>query len=363
MNKKKKEELRADETIKGAFAIDDKELVKFINSVFKTNYNPNTAKVVHLTSEHIRPRMSNTEEENITFDTLYADMTVSIDGNIYGLEFQTKHDNKMIIRVLEYKFHNMLNQFEKIHLEDKFKIEIELPSMSVIQLEESKNVEDKYIVLYVNKETKEKLRFEYPIIKLWEYDLKTLIDTDKKMLIPFSLLKYRKLARNNELDVETTKDFIKSVKLAHNTLFKLIEDEKTSTKAIVEWGNTTNYIAGYINNNFIKKDNPLKGEVENMIAGYKEVKYYSYVGELEENAFNQGIKQERQRTEQERQRTEQERQRAEQERQRANKLEEEKRKSAKEMIKDGLKLEVIEKYTNLSESILKELENEVKSEK
>ena len=83
---KSRKKITVDEAIKNSFAVDDKELVKFINEIFNTKFDPNTAKVVHLSSEFVRHKMKQNEtEEEISFDKIKADMVFSINDKIYGI--------------------------------------------------------------------------------------------------------------------------------------------------------------------------------------------------------------------------------------------------------------------------------------
>jgi len=197
----------------------------------------------------------------------------------------------MIIRTLEYKFNITLNNLKNIDTKNnKFEVNIELPSMSVIQLEESNDVPDNYIVNFVNKDTSEKLTQKYPIIKLWEYSIDDLVSSNKKMLLPFTTLKFRKEVKNGELDIQSTINFKEHILQLQKNIVKFFKDDIVPIKTLDEWATSINYIANYIYKKYIKKNNPLRKEVEDMLKGFVEKKYTFFSDELEREAEERGLK-------------------------------------------------------------------------
>ncbi|MCL1935251.1 MAG: hypothetical protein FWF57_02585 [Defluviitaleaceae bacterium] len=94
-----------------------------------------------------------------------------------------------------------------------------------------------------------------------------------------------------------SKELIKLINEICNTKYnpisfkKILKVDEISKKTILNWATSMNYIAEYISNKYIKEDNLLRKEVEYMLKGFKEVKYYSFTDELEKNALEQGIEQ------------------------------------------------------------------------
>ena len=64
--------ISADASIKAVFSADDKELIKFINSIMSTSHDPDTVEVEYLRSEFISQKLVDPEdgELNITYDNL-----------------------------------------------------------------------------------------------------------------------------------------------------------------------------------------------------------------------------------------------------------------------------------------------------
>ena len=96
---KTKEKVKLDEILKYLFSTSNKVLVKLLNAIFEEDFKENE---VNLT-------VSNNEFIEDTLGVIRGDMFFDIlkrDNNkiSYHLEFQTKNDNTMVIRMFEYGF-------------------------------------------------------------------------------------------------------------------------------------------------------------------------------------------------------------------------------------------------------------------
>ncbi|MDY6153018.1 MAG: hypothetical protein SPI06_06365 [Terrisporobacter sp.] len=100
----KQEKVKLDEILKFLFNSSEKVLVKLLNSMFDENFKEDEVSVTITNSEFVED----------TLEILRGDMFFKIFDKAnkdfekhkmnYHLEFQTKNDNTMIIRMFEYGF-------------------------------------------------------------------------------------------------------------------------------------------------------------------------------------------------------------------------------------------------------------------
>ena len=191
------------------FLADPKELVKFVNSTMNTNHNPETSNVVQLKTEHIKAISTDDgSKSKMTYDKVVADMLFSIDGKVYGIEFQTVHDNTILCRIAEYQFNAMIDMVKSSGFSNEYEGEIPLPRMTMIQLERSNNVPGHYKLWFVNEDTREKILQQFPIVKMWEHHIDDLSQNGMHLLLPFKIIDIRKNIKGNEMDENTTVRFL-----------------------------------------------------------------------------------------------------------------------------------------------------------
>jgi len=243
---------------------DPKELVKFVNSTIKTTHDPETAKVVQLKTEYIKPRKSGGGK--MTYDKVIADMIFSIDDKVYGIEFQTQHDNTILCRIAEYQFNAMIDMVKNTGFSNEYEGELALPRMTMIQLEKSENVPAHYKLWFVNEETGEKISQKFPIIKMWEHTVENLSQNGMHLLLPFKIIDIRKSIKGKEMDSETTARFLEMNAEIDNKITELFYDAGLSYTAMEKMNHAHGSLIRYFNEKFISDTNPRKGEVENMFA-------------------------------------------------------------------------------------------------
>ncbi|MBW6411565.1 hypothetical protein [Clostridium weizhouense] len=152
-----------------------------------------------------------------TFDTLRGDVFFDILNNetsnkvSYHLEFQTKNDSTMVIRMFEYGFKKGKEQAGN---RDDFKT-IYFPKQKVIFIERNNNIKGD-IKLKIVLSDKQSFIYSVPVMKYWEYTDKELIENKMYPLLPLQLFNLRKeleyFRRKN--DIEN----IKSYQLKQRTL-------------------------------------------------------------------------------------------------------------------------------------------------
>ena len=239
--------------------VDNVELVKFINKNLKTKYNPKKAKVLRLSTEFVFKDKDKAKKYNKRI----ADAIFSIDGRLYNIEFQTTHDGKMLIRILEYQFGAMLNKTKEVFLDDEYSAEIILPHSIIIQLEKSKNVSDYYKLTYIDSSTGERFSQKFPIIKMWEYEIEDLGSNGLHMLLPFKNLVHRK----NNIDVDK---FIKDTLMIKEQIFNLYNKGHISERFYAELYEAHQNITMKIAFDYISEQHPKKSEVDDMFVVVEE---------------------------------------------------------------------------------------------
>ena len=259
--------ISADEAIKGAFFSDPKELTKFTNSVMNKNHDPETAVVMQLKTEHITPIItSKSGKSRMTYDKVIADMLFSIDGIIYGIEFQTGHDNTILCRITEYQLNAMIDMVKSMGFANEYEGELTLPRMMVVQLERSENVPNEYKLWYKNDGTGERILQKFPIVKLWEHTIDELSKNGMHLLLPFKIIDIRKSIKGKEMDEATTAKFLEMNEQIYNKIMELFNHSDLSYTAMEKMNHAHGSLIQYFNEKFISSTNPLKGDVERMFA-------------------------------------------------------------------------------------------------
>ena len=161
----KQEKVKLDEILKFLFNSSEKVLVKLLNSMFDENFKEDEVSVTITNSEFVED----------TLEILRGDMFFKIFDKAnkdfekhkmnYHLEFQTKNDNTMIIRMFEYGFRKGKENAN----EGKDNIKrLYFPKQKVIFFEENKNIEDSLKLIIVFDNDKEFL-YEVDVMKYWQY--------------------------------------------------------------------------------------------------------------------------------------------------------------------------------------------------
>ena len=256
---KEKEKLQIDEIIKIIFMTDNKELVKFVNKNLGKNYDPENAIVIRLSTES---NFKNTDTEQ-KYSKRTADAVFSIDDHLYNIEFQTTHDGKMLIRLMEYQFNAMLDKLKSMTLDNKYATKVILPHSIVIQLEKSQNVSNYYRLTYIDGSTGKTLTQKFPILKMWEHSIKDLSENGQHMLLPFKPLEHKK--KNVDVD-----KFLEDIFDIKERIFNLYNNNIISKNLYEEMYEAHYNITKIIAENYITKDNPKRKEVDDMFTVIKE---------------------------------------------------------------------------------------------
>lgn len=281
----KQEKVKLDEILKFLFNSSEKVLVKLLNSMFDENFKEDEVSVTITNSEFVED----------TLEILRGDMFFKIFDKAnkdfekhkmnYHLEFQTKNDNTMIIRMFEYGFRKGKENAN----EGKDNIKrLYFPKQKVIFFEENKNIEDSLKLIIVFGDDKE-LLYEVDVMKYWEYNDEDLIQMKMYPLIPLQLFNLRKKLHSakKKNDINTIKEL--SV-VARNLAEKLANESKELFEQDEILGEdfhsmllAIQNLIEYLNRNYIDDEN-LEKEVNIMTKSL-------YDPEVEKKGIEKGIEQ------------------------------------------------------------------------
>jgi hypothetical protein len=122
--------LQVDESMKLLFTADKEALILFVNNVFGRQHDVNEATLEFLASEFISEGL----------EKIQADLMFMIDSCRYSLEFQTKYDKTMIIRMVEYGLSKVREMKAGGDMSEN--IVLEFPMPLVVQVERNENSQD-----------------------------------------------------------------------------------------------------------------------------------------------------------------------------------------------------------------------------
>ena len=254
-----KEKVKLDQVLKFLFSTSNKVLINLLNGVFEENFNV----------DEVSLTVSNNEFIEDTLDVLRGDMFFKISKNenqkvSYHLEFQTKNDSTMIVRMFEYGFKKAKEEAdESSHIK-----KIIFPKQKVIFFEENKNIEDKLRLNIVFPDSQE-IDYTVPVLKYWEYSDKDLISKKMYPLMPLQLFQLKKelIKANKNNNIEKMKELsYKAKKLATklaNESKELFDSNEILGEDFHKMLLAIQNLIEYLNRNFIK-DEILENEVNRM---------------------------------------------------------------------------------------------------
>lgn len=167
-----------DKMFKKILTLSSGAVINLINGLFGTDY-PKDSIIEY----------NWTEFEDHKLKKILADTILTINGGqSYHMEAQMTKDDDIVFRVFEYEFgHAMRTRFR----EDGQYI-LQFPEARVIFLSESENISDEY-ALTLDFGTQGTFEYKVQTVKFQEISAQELNDRKMVILIPFKLLKLRKI--------------------------------------------------------------------------------------------------------------------------------------------------------------------------
>lgn len=267
--------VQLDEIMKKLFYIQDKRpIIDLLNSLYGNNIGYD-AQITYLNKEAITESIKN----YAYFTKEACDMIIRVDYDDksyeYIMEFQTKNDESIAIRLFRYSFDLKLQSLKNISSQET--TIIDFPNPYVIVLEENKKVPDEYkfILRFSNGKS---FSYSAKVLKLWRYDLEKLYQDNMYLLLPLKVFsirkeidKLRRLKEDNEnydiLIARIKDDILNLTREILEYLDFLYNERKINVSVYndftVAMTNLTKYLLGQID-----KLNHLSEEVREMVETF-----------------------------------------------------------------------------------------------
>lgn len=181
-----KEKVKLDEVLKFLFSTSNKVLVKLLNGIFEENFNVDEVELTVSNNEFVEDDLG-----ILRGDMFFDILNKNSDKVSYHIEFQTKNDNTMVIRMFEYGFRKGKEQERSINKVKEDTRTIYFPKQKVIFFEENKNIKNQLKLKIIFPDEKE-IIYTVDIMKYWEYSDEQLREKKMYPLIPLQLFKLRK---------------------------------------------------------------------------------------------------------------------------------------------------------------------------
>ena len=145
-----KEKVKLDEVLKFLFSTSNKVLVKLLNGIFNENFSVDEVELTVSNNEFVEDDLGILRGD-MFFDILNKDYNKAS----YHIEFQTKNDNTMIVRMFEYGFKKGKEQLKSFKNYTEDIRTIYFPKQKVIFFEENKNIKNQLKLKIIFPDEKE----------------------------------------------------------------------------------------------------------------------------------------------------------------------------------------------------------------
>ena len=171
-----------DKVFKKILTLSSKSVINLINGLFETHY-PEDSTITYNWTEYVDTELRRT----------LADTIITINGRCsYHIEAQLERDEDIVFRVFEYGYHHADHMRAST---DEFYV-LNFPEPKIIYLYATKDIPDTY-TLRLNFGTQGHFDYKVPVFKYLETSLEELNQKKLIILIPFQLLKLRKLLQKS----------------------------------------------------------------------------------------------------------------------------------------------------------------------
>ena len=258
-----KEKVKLDEVLKFLFSTSNKVLVKLLNGIFEENFNVDEVELTVSNNEFVEDDLG-----ILRGDMFFDILNKNSDKVSYHIEFQTKNDNTMVIRMFEYGFRKGKEQERSINKVKEDTRTIYFPKQKVIFFEENKNIKDELKLRIVFPNAQE-ITYTVSVMKYWEYSDEELREKKMYPLIPLQLFNLRKRLEkaHNKNDIEKIKEISFIAKELANKLAKesavLFEEDEILGEDFNKMLLAIQNLIEYLNRNYINDDN-IEKEVSTM---------------------------------------------------------------------------------------------------
>lgn len=171
-----------DKVFKKILTLSSKAVINMINGLFQTNYTEDST-ITYNWTEFVDTKLRRT----------LADTILTINGkHSYHIEAQMEQDEDIVFRVFDYGYHHAGNVRTT---NDEYYV-LRFPEPKIIYLYTTKDIPDTY-TLRLDFGSQGYFDYQVPVLKYLETSIKELNQRKLVILIPFQLLKLRKLLQKD----------------------------------------------------------------------------------------------------------------------------------------------------------------------
>ena len=134
----------------------------------------------------------------------------------------------------------------------------------VIQVERNNNSQNEINAYIKISGQPESLHFKVPVINMWKYELKDIIERQWYLLIPYCLMKYRQLFNSNKITDSQKDEFKSEMNLIIEKTHELHNDGKISNAFFPPLMKMIILVSNHINEKFIHNSEIRKQELTQM---------------------------------------------------------------------------------------------------
>lgn len=237
--------------------------MKLLNGIFNENFSVDEVELTVSNNEFVEDDLGILRGD-MFFDILNKDYNKAS----YHIEFQTKNDNTMIVRMFEYGFKKGKEQLKSFKNYTEDIRTIYFPKQKVIFFEENKNIKNQLKLKIIFPDEKE-IIYTVDVMKYWEYSDEQLREKKMYPLIPLQLFKLRKELEkaHNEKDLNRIKELSNNAKELAGKLAKqsaiLFEADEILGEDFHKMLLAIQNLIEYLNRNYMNDEN-IENEVTTM---------------------------------------------------------------------------------------------------
>lgn len=239
------ENVKLDQVVKSLFEVSSKAMIGVINECFGKHYEPDSVVVEKQQSRFIK--------ENLDYEAIEADIILKVNDVKYHIEFQTRNDKTMEIRMFEYAFYLAKGDAT---LEEDGIMTLYIPNQAVIFIEENTGIRDQKVRI-VFPDGKEVL-YDIQTIRFWQYSVEMLREKRMYNLLPLAIFKHRKIlqkiADNRQQLLEEKERLREDIISLSKEIKLLIEEHALEGEDVHKIALAMTNLTEYLNSKYIKDE-------------------------------------------------------------------------------------------------------------
>ncbi|MCL2485932.1 MAG: hypothetical protein FWF32_07770 [Endomicrobia bacterium] len=284
--KKRRESVHLDETVKLLFEVSKELLVQTLNSLFNEKYSADSVTIDKTATEY--PKND--------FSMLRADIFIKITEHKphhFHVEVETEPSNDIAVRVFEYDVMKAISNW-RLEGNTTGTPELFMPKSVVIHIEGGGSIPQKHHSVKLNMADGKSINYTAKIMRYWEYDKDRLIKEKLYTLLPLQVFMLR-----DELDRMTKKgdkEALQGATLKARNLTREIANEiiKVHRKNKISFYDADRVLLAlqelftHLNNRY-SGDEKLNSEVKNMVRTLIDENMRRQLEQAEEKVENRAI--------------------------------------------------------------------------